>query len=986
MQIGFVTSGLPFNGRTLETQALGGAETACYYMAKCLSARGHKVQVFNECDQPGTYDGVEYFHRQQFLAQSAVVPFDVLICSRWHQFLSGPSISGLRVLWLHDMPTDKAAFMPGLWQTDLLLGLSQYHIDQYCKDNETLRQHFWKTKNGVDLEMIEGCIRPKVPKKLIYTSRPERGLQHLLSPILPMLINADPEIKLHFCFYDLGKAMELPEHVKAVHQACERLAALHPQNVIPMGHLPKKALYEQMSSAQALVYPSVFSEISCISILESCACGLPQVTSDYAALSETCGPGGTKIPGQPPDKAYCEAFVFETLKLLNEPEYYAQKVDAGKKWITDQGYTWPQIAESWEKKFTEMLDERTSKNRAKITKELLRTNNVVLAKHYAKKNNQGELLKTADYGINWLKQQEYDPGDVVDRYAKAKDRFHRMMQLIRHHCGEVKSLLDYHCNDVAFGIAYKAQNPDARVVLLAIDEEVAKRLSLYVEKCDVQVEIETELDVAEKFDVVHLEEILDKQIDPRSFLGRLMSSRLNDGGTVVFSSVYGDDCLKFSELPKPKRLWNFDAGDFNDLFHQEGNRFNLMFHDSRNRPVYEQIHGYWLGALDKTTKFGRIDLTGKVRRTRPYQKLTAVMIAKDSEQWLPVSIGAIRNVVDEICLVDTGSSDNTVEVVKNLGARVIEEPFDNFSASRNISIGMAEDADWLLMVDTDERLAFADMIRKYLHSTIFEGFIIRQNQLTIDAEKTARDIPVRLWRNRPHYRYTGMIHEHVEDTSKKPYDQELDPVLILPDVDIAHYGYTTENERRWKCSRRNMNLLIRDVEESATKGRMLTWTLVMRDYINICKWKLERSGPFKNGSYEHQLLEACVTTYHHFFADGVNKYAHLAFASYQDALMMMAACNLLYGELRHPPFQVEFALAGGVGGLDPEKTVKPETYWFLTHEEFVQFLRIKGASLVTRMGISHTEKYQEDLAFQKLPNVLELPETAVLLGHGLHEM
>ena len=52
--------GMPFNGETLEKHSLGGSESACYYVAKELAARGHKVIVFTTNPEEGDWDGVRY--------------------------------------------------------------------------------------------------------------------------------------------------------------------------------------------------------------------------------------------------------------------------------------------------------------------------------------------------------------------------------------------------------------------------------------------------------------------------------------------------------------------------------------------------------------------------------------------------------------------------------------------------------------------------------------------------------------------------------------------------------------------------------------------------------------------------------------------------------------------------------------------------------------------------------------------------------------
>lgn len=272
MVIGFVTLGLKFEGDTLSTQGLGGSETALICMARETAARGHRVSVFCNTERPGTYDGVAYYNHQQFEKVCAVTEWDVLVASRWPEFLTAPGKAGLRVLWLHDMPTDQNRIMSQSWQTDQVFLLSDYHIKSYTESDDPevpaeenkmpwLKPHIWKTNNGIDLDLVNENIRPKVPGKLIYTSRPERGLPHLLNSVMPKLIAEFPDVKLHYCNYSLH-GMQVPENVAQAIAMSEELTKRYPDNVVNMGHLTKDKLYQEMSSAQLLLYPTEFPEIS----------------------------------------------------------------------------------------------------------------------------------------------------------------------------------------------------------------------------------------------------------------------------------------------------------------------------------------------------------------------------------------------------------------------------------------------------------------------------------------------------------------------------------------------------------------------------------------------------------------------------------------------------------------------------------------------------------------------------------------------------
>ncbi len=88
----------------------------------------------------------------------------------------------------------------------------------------------------------------------------------------------------------------------------------------------------------------------------------------------------------------------------------------------------------------------------------------------------------------------------------------------------------------------------------------------------------------------------------------------------------------------------------------------------------------------------------------PKQTIGLAMIAQNEEIHIPPSIAQFYHAVDDIVMVDGGSTDETVSWAERMGARVIHRPFDNdFSAQKNFAIEQL-DTDWVYLHDPDERL------------------------------------------------------------------------------------------------------------------------------------------------------------------------------------------------------------------------------------------------------------------------------------------
>jgi glycosyltransferase involved in cell wall biosynthesis len=86
-------------------------------------------------------------------------------------------------------------------------------------------------------------------------------------------------------------------------------------------------------------------------------------------------------------------------------------------------------------------------------------------------------------------------------------------------------------------------------------------------------------------------------------------------------------------------------------------------------------------------------------------KISATIITYNEERNLPRAIESLR-CVDEIVVVDSGSSDRTVEIAEGLGARVVESPWPGYAKQKNFAAEQASN-DWILSIDADESLSEA---------------------------------------------------------------------------------------------------------------------------------------------------------------------------------------------------------------------------------------------------------------------------------------
>lgn len=194
------------------------------------------------------------------------------------------------------------------------------------------------------------------------------------------------------------------------------------------------------------------------------------------------------------------------------------------------------------------------------------------------------------------------------------------------------------------------------------------------------------------------------------------------------------------------------------------------------------------------------------------------MIVKDEEANLPKCLESIKDWVDEIIIVDTGSQDRTREIAKEYGALILEEPWqDDFSLARNAGLERAR-GEWILFLDADEEVLPENLsCLAYLAHTDMDGFFL--HILNFDDQGNCIKQPsLRLFRNHPHHRFKGAIHEQIIDSILEHNPQAKFGVL---DIKIKHFGYQGQMVARKEKTKRNLTILKAQYERGPKTGFLL---------------------------------------------------------------------------------------------------------------------------------------------------------------------
>lgn len=188
-----------------------------------------------------------------------------------------------------------------------------------------------------------------------------------------------------------------------------------------------------------------------------------------------------------------------------------------------------------------------------------------------------------------------------------------------------------------------------------------------------------------------------------------------------------------------------------------------------------------------------------------FPSVSLCMIVKNEEANLSDCLASVGDLVTEIIVVDTGSTDRTVEVAKSLGARVEHFAWiDDFSAARNESIKYAT-GDWIFWMDADDRLEpdGPAKLKQALVSGQADIYMCRIVSAGAVGEKTEAIVEhLRLFPNRRGLEFRNVLHESIMASAL-----EKNLLIARTNVLINHVGYDIEIDEYRRKARRNLAIV-----------------------------------------------------------------------------------------------------------------------------------------------------------------------------------
>lgn len=348
----------PFHGKTIEERPLGGTETGVIRLTEALCAKGHEVFCATPLKEFPSVP-VKYVQNEQI---PNLEYCDVYIAvRRWHSIFTPLPRWKVCFFWTGDMWNVVSSIGIGdrrvIKRLDSLLGVSMQQVKLLCEYSGYPVSKTWVLRNGIHLPFFEG-EEVRNPKRLIYSSTPERGLKNMPA-IFKTLKQKHPDLELHvFSSMDRYSTSWTPNYdpTKDVIKRWDNPGIQYPEvsqimkdlSSLPgcfmYGSILQKQLAREFMKSAILTYPSNFNESSCITAMEAMMAGCPVVTTDMGALRETIGEAGILIQEVPDSQAYHEKFVNAVDMLLTDQAEYQKMSDAAKR--RGMGCSWERSADS----------------------------------------------------------------------------------------------------------------------------------------------------------------------------------------------------------------------------------------------------------------------------------------------------------------------------------------------------------------------------------------------------------------------------------------------------------------------------------------------------------------------------------------------------------------------------------------------------------------------------------------------------------------
>lgn len=255
-----------------------------------------------------------------------------------------------------------------------------------------------------------------------------------------------------------------------------------------------------------------------------------------------------------------------------------------------------------------------------------------------------------------------------------------------------------------------------------------------------------------------------------------------------------------------KKAWEAVGGFSNGFLGIDNDYYNRLMaagYESWVMPGLFCYHIYDRKQLFKNNAAGIVSYEKEQKK----ETLSVCMIVKNEEKMLNRCLDSVKDIADEIIIVDTGSTDSTIEIARSYGAYIHNHPWQgNFSKHRNQSIKYAT-GDWLLFIDADEELlGDTEGLKNWLSAVPNEINAINVAMHDMrEGKSVLRFNPTKIFRKES-VQYEGTVHNQaVYEGESIHYDA----------IHYHHYGYNLDKDAMEAKAKRRIGLLLKRIEDNS---------------------------------------------------------------------------------------------------------------------------------------------------------------------------
>lgn len=288
-------------------------------------------------------------------------------------------------------------------------------------------------------------------------------------------------------------------------------------------------------------------------------------------------------------------------------------------------------------------------------------------------------------------------------------------------------------------------------------------------------------------------------------------------------------------------------------------------------------------------------LVEKKYKKLPKKSVGMLMMVKNEKARLEVSLNSLISpkgapYVDALIFYDTGSEDNTVDIIKNFSEKhkinlyLIEGEFVTFCISRNISLEYADTVkvEYILLMDCNDELKGGENLLNFVKYNETKGtaYFVMQHWWSGQHDKYYN---IRLIKNKSGWRYKGSVHEYMVDTTIDSVGDKGAPtrdiIIKIPDTLNLYQDRTKDDDKTKNRFAKDRDLLLKDYNSNPEEPRTLAYLAqtyeCLQDFSNAMyysKLRLEQDGFIEEKYHAYMRCGKCAMALGHKWEDEMSWY------------------------------------------------------------------------------------------------------------------